>query len=158
MKNTVYKFTIEFYAGRVYNTTEEGRPDNGNKNVKQTIPQAFGFGIYRQLDIKLELDLHEWMPDLTFQYSTWQEAEKAIELCKKYKGVCPDTSEIKFENIGDIFKRAKKALSKYTEYRKIIVVTHVMVIKCFSSISSIPYCGILEIDFDESYPCSDYVF
>ena len=34
----------------------------------------------RQLDIKVELDLHEWMPDLTFKYSTYQEATKAAEL------------------------------------------------------------------------------
>ena len=113
----------------------------------------------RQLDIKVELDLHEWMPDLTFQYSTYKEAKKAGELCGEYRGICPDNCEIKFENVEDVFNRAKKALLRYMEFKKIIVVTHGVVMKQFIStswISSIPYCGMLEIDFDESYMHSEF--
>src|SRR4051812_3065826 len=42
----------------------------------------------RQLDIKIELDLHEWMCDLSFQYKSEEEALKIEEVCTKYKGVC----------------------------------------------------------------------
>ena len=110
----------------------------------------------RQLDIKIELDLHEWMPDLTFQYSTSQEAFKATELCKTYKGICPVGSEMLFENLQDVFDRAKTSLLRYIEHRKIIVVTHSMVMNRFVTSQHIPFCGIYEIDFDESYSCREF--
>ncbi len=110
----------------------------------------------RQLNIKVELDLHEWMPDLTFQYSTVQEAIKAGELCTAYKGICPADSDIKFESLESVFNRAKKAILQYSKYKKIIVVTHEMVMKRFAFESRIPFCGISEIDFDESFSCTEF--
>lgn len=60
----------------------------------------------RQLDIKIELDLHEWMPDLSFQYSSKEQASKANRLCIEQKGVYTGKSELKFENLEDVFCRA----------------------------------------------------
>ena len=105
----------------------------------------------RQLDIKIEVDLHEWMPDLSFRYSSREESLRASELCLEYKGVCPSDSKIKFENLEDVFKRAKKALLRYKKHEKIIVVTHCIVMRQFAFAPDIPFCGILEVDFDESF-------
>lgn len=110
----------------------------------------------RKLDIRVELDLHEWMPDLSFQYSSKEQASKINRLCIEQKGVCPDNSEVKFENLEDVFYRAKKALLKYSCYKKIIVVTHGIVIRRFAFESNIPFCGIKEIDFDESFACTEF--
>ncbi|QGQ96585.1 histidine phosphatase family protein [Paenibacillus psychroresistens] len=110
----------------------------------------------RQLGIKIELDLHEWMPDLSFQFKSIEEALIAEELCTKYKGVCPENSEMKFEDFENVFKRAKKALLRYSSYKKIIVVAHSIVICRFVPYPNIPYCGISEIDFDESYSCTEF--
>jgi len=107
----------------------------------------------RQLNIKIELDLHEWLPDLTFGFADKKSADNAVASFMKNKGACPDNSEVKYENIDDLFNRAKKALLKYIDYNKIIVVTHGMLMHRFVSISDIPYCGIYEIDFDESFTC-----
>lgn len=105
----------------------------------------------RRLDIKIEVDLHEWMPDLSFRYSSKEESVKASELCTEYKGVCPNDSEIKFENLEAVFTRAKNALLRYKKYKKIIVVTHGVVMCQFSFAAEIPFCGISEIDFNESF-------
>ena len=110
----------------------------------------------RRLDIKVELDLHEWMPDLTFQYASKEDASKANRLCIEHKGVCPDDSEIRFESLDRVFDRAKKALLRYSGYQKIIVVTHGIVMRRFAFAPDIPYCGIAEIDFDESFPCAEF--
>ncbi len=110
----------------------------------------------RQLSIKVELDLHEWMPDLSFRYSSNEEARKVNRLCIEQKGVCPDDSMIKFENLEDVFNRAKKALLRYNGYKKIIVVTHGIVMRRFVFEPNIPYCGILEVDFDESFSCTEF--
>ncbi len=110
----------------------------------------------RQLSIKVELDLHEWMPDLSFQYSSNEEARKANGFCIEQKGVCPEDSLIKFENLENVFCRAKRALLRYSGYKKIIVVTHGIVMRRFAFQPNIPYCGILEVDFDESFSCAEF--
>ena len=110
----------------------------------------------RQLNIKVEIDLHEWMPDLSFQFSTVQEAVQAAELFTEHKGICPPDSKVKFESLESVFTRAKKAILRYPEYKKIIVVTHGMVMRRFAFEAHIPFCGILEIDFDESFVGTEF--
>ena len=105
----------------------------------------------RQLNINVEIDLHEWMPDLSFRYSSKEESQKASELCTKHKGICIAGSEMKYENLIDVFNRVKNTLLRYSEYKKIVVVTHVVVMRQFSFAHKMPFCGILEIDFDESF-------
>jgi broad specificity phosphatase PhoE len=105
----------------------------------------------RQLDIQVELGLHEWMPDLSFQYSSKEEAGMASKLCSENKGVRPNGSKMNFENLEDVFNRAKAALLRYRQYTKIIVVAHGIVIQQFSFAREIPFCGISEIDFDDSF-------
>jgi len=106
----------------------------------------------RQLNIKIELDLHEWIRDLTFGCSN-KLAGKAIDMFMINKGICPDDSEIRYESIDDLFSRAKNSLLKYMDYEKIIVVTHGVLMHRFVSAESIPYCGIYEIEFNESFTC-----
>jgi len=111
----------------------------------------------RQLDIKVELGLHEWIPDLTFNFSPCEWAVKVIKLSKECKGVCPDNSDIQFENHTDLFNRAKRALMNYLDYKKIIVVTHGIVMRRFILTPVIHFCGIFEIDFDESFSCVEFM-
>jgi broad specificity phosphatase PhoE len=110
----------------------------------------------RRLNIEIEPDLHEWIPDLTFQYSSKEQASKARKLCFENRGVCPQDSEIRYESLENVFNRAKKALLRYNRYKKIIVVTHGMLIRRFVFDPDIPFCGISEIDFDESFSCTEF--
>ena len=113
----------------------------------------------RQLDIRVELDLQEWIPDLSFQLSSEEEILNAENLCTQYKGECPDDCEVKFEDFTSVFSRAKTALLRYSSYSKIIVVAHSahsVVIRRFVSYPNIPHCGIAEFDFDESCQCTEF--
>jgi len=110
----------------------------------------------RNLDIRVEIGLHEWIPDFSFQYSTEEDNVKAEELCTKFKGVCPKDCEIQFENFEDVFNRAKTALLQYSNYKKILVISHSVVIRRFVSYPNIPHCGIIEICFDESCVCTEF--
>ena len=110
----------------------------------------------RQLDIKVELNLHEWIPDLSFRNTSRKEAKEAARLCKEYNGVCRNDIGKKFENLENVFDRTKKVLLRYCKYKKIIVMTHEVVICRFSSKPDISFCGITEIYFDESFSCTDF--
>jgi len=142
------------------NASLDSRLDNADIIVSSPYTRALQTAAIisknRQLNIKIELDLHEWMPDLSFQYSSKEQASRANMLCIEHKGICSNDSEIKFENLEDVFKRAKKALLKYSNYKKIIVVTHGIVIRRFSFEPNIPFCGISEIDFDKSFLCTEF--
>lgn len=140
--------------------SQDGRLDNAELIVSSPYTRALQTAAIisknRQLNIKIELDLHEWLPDLTFQYSSKEQASKANRLCIESKGICSNDSVVKFENLEDVFRRAKNALLKYSEYKKIIVVTHGIVIRRFSFEPNIPFCGISEIDFDEFFRCTEF--
>ena len=110
----------------------------------------------RKLDIKVEVGLHEWIPDITYRYSTEEDNLIAEELCTKYKGVCPKDCEIQFENFQDVFDRAKTALLRHRNYKKLLVVSHSVVIRRFVSYPNIPHCGIVEFGFDESCVCTEF--
>jgi len=105
----------------------------------------------RNLNIQVELDLHEWLPDVTFQYSTYDDVKKAAGLCDENRGICPPDCEVLFENLEDVFTRVKNCLLKYKDYGKIIVVAHGVVMRQFGYEPEIQFCGVKEIDFDEHF-------
>jgi broad specificity phosphatase PhoE len=102
---------------------------------------------YKNLDIQIQVDLHEWLPDLSFRYSTEEESFKAHKALKAAKGHCPPDYTPPFESLESVFERAKKCLASYLGYDKIIVVSHAKVIRQFVKTPDIPYCGIRELDF-----------
>ena len=110
----------------------------------------------RQLNIKIELGIHEWIPDLTFGFCGKEFADKAYDMYAKNKGLCPEDSEIQYESADDLFNRAKNALLKYMDYNKIIVVSHGMLMHRFIPVPFIPFCGIHEINFNESFSCTPF--
>ncbi len=115
--------------------------------------------ISRHLDreIKIEIDLHEWMPDLTHQFSGADAAIEAARLCAVNRGKCPADSPIRYEELRAVFDRADRCLRKYLHCDKIAVVTHGMLIRQFAFQEKIPHCGISEIEYCENFPWSDRV-
>ena len=105
----------------------------------------------RNIPIEIELDLHEWLPDLTYTYPTDDLVVQAGQLMRGNKGICPTDSPIKFEELSAVFKRANACLQKYLGHKKIAVVCHAVVIRQFFFVKDIPFCGIFEIDFDEKF-------
>jgi broad specificity phosphatase PhoE len=124
--------------------------------LTRTMQTAAIISKIRQLDIRVELDLQEWISNLSFQYSSEEEIMEAERLCTQYKGVRPDNCKIEFENFEDVFSRAKDVLFRYSNYKKIIVVSHSVVIRRFVSYPRLPLCGIAEIDFNESLLCTEF--
>ena len=103
------------------------------------------------LEIKIETDLHEWLPDLSFQYNTKVYSINAAKECTQYKGACPAGAQDAWEDLSAVANRAYRALSPYGAYRKIIVVSHGVVMRQFVFQRQIPYCGILETEFDSNF-------
>jgi broad specificity phosphatase PhoE len=104
-----------------------------------------------QLDINIELDIHEWLPDLTFNYASDDIVKIAGKECTECKGEYTEDNKRNWEKLSTVANRAFKSLEKYLDYDKIIVVTHGIVMRQFKFQYNIPYCGIIEVDFDKDY-------
>jgi broad specificity phosphatase PhoE len=110
-----------------------------------------------QLDINIELDIHEWLPDLTFNYDNDDIVKVAAKECTTYKGEYTDADPRNWEKLSTVADRAFKSLEKYLCHDKIIVVTHGVVMRQFKFQPSIPYGGLMEIDFDKDFKWCGWV-
>lgn len=109
------------------------------------------------LDINIELDLHEWLPDLTYSYSSDEVVKVAASECTILKGEYSEEDKRTWEKISTVANRAIKSLEKYLDHEKIIVVAHGVVMRQFKFLVEIPYCGILEVDYDRDFKWAGWI-
>ncbi len=108
------------------------------------------FFVSKELNLSIigEVDLHEWLPDLSFNYNTKalisENFDKAIE---EYKNPSQDIQE--FEVMRDVKKRVLNVLKKYLDYNKVIVVAHEGVMHSLSRMRHY-FCTTYSIDLDEN--------
>lgn len=105
------------------------------------------------LNIVVEVDLREWTPDLTYQFSTPEEACVAADEYMLRNGVCAWDRQPPWENAADMFRRAVKCLAPYSEkYDKIVVVGHSMVMQQFIPFARIRFCSVWQVPLPEKMP------
>lgn len=90
------------------------------------------------LNLKVEIDLMEWIPDKTYMYDDYS---RVVEWRKHYdenngKNTYPEDN---FEEKSEIVTRVNNVLKNYTNYSKIIIVTHGMVINALTGINKPTY-------------------
>ena len=109
----------------------------------------------------METDLHEWIPDTTFQYQDSDQVHLASQERIRFRGKRTDDCKYAWEEPEHVAERAYRCLRKYLRYDKLIVVTHFVVMSQFVFNENLGFCGVLEVDFDEDYqwpgfagPCS----
>ena len=86
------------------------------------------------IDIEIDIDLHEWLPDKTFQYRSSQESFDFYHDFEINKGIYPYDTERKWETEKSVKCRMENAIQRYLHYKKIIVVSHGIVIEALSGI------------------------
>ena len=104
-----------------------------------------------QLDITVEIDLHEFLPDKTFQFRSKEELDVLFTDFSDCFCSYPTGETRKWETIDMMSERLVKTLQKYLSYDKIIIVTHAMLMHRLIAYGHIPNCHIAEVDFDEDF-------
>jgi broad specificity phosphatase PhoE len=93
------------------------------------------------LEVVVEHDLHEWLPDLNPNLDV--DGQKAFELYMKNKGMVDKEFSFNYETYEAIKKRIELVLIKYTSYDKVIVVSHGIAISSVTHFDDIiEHCGI----------------
>lgn len=110
------------------------------------------------LDIKVEMDLHEWMPDTTFQYSTFSECLELNKDFDRHKGVYPEGETRKWESVETLRNRVRAVLNQYVHYDQVIVVCHGMVIRTLKYQENIAPGELIELEYAINDPDAEYVF
>ena len=97
--------------------------------------------------VRVETNLHEWAPDLTFQYSFTPEREAEIRaLTNEFfsgDGERPQHSKYHYESLSEVRHRVLDVLDRYLTYKKVIVVCHGIVMNALTAFKDhVEYCGV----------------
>ncbi|MFD2618383.1 histidine phosphatase family protein [Terrilactibacillus laevilacticus] len=84
-----------------------------------------------RLDIQVETDLHEWLPDTTFRYKGPEHFLELMKEVNKFGGEHNGACQYKWESYSSVKRRVTDVLKMYSDYNSIVVVTHGIVIRQF---------------------------
>jgi broad specificity phosphatase PhoE len=110
------------------------------------------------IEIKVEMELHEWMPDLTFQYGSLPECLELTREFNKYKGVYPEGETKRWESLNSLRARARSVADKYAVYNKVILVCHGMLMRTLTYAEKIEPGEIIECRYEIGQPDAVYSF
>ena len=100
------------------------------------------------LKIHVEVDLHEWEPDKTNQYTTSEEAFALTKEFNLYKGKYPEGQRMKWETLDEVRKRIRSVADKYASYDKVIFVGHGMAFRTLAYIEQMKPAEIIECTYE----------
>ena len=111
------------------------------------------------LDIRVEVDLHEFIPDKTFQRKGAEENRLLHEDFLRFKGEYPAGETRRWETISEIIQRTKPVLDRYVDqgYEKIMFVTHGGVIRRYTGIAHIAHCEVCEVEYSKAFECFGWI-
>ena len=111
------------------------------------------------LDLRVEIDLHEFIPDQTFQLKGAEENKLLHEDFLRCKGEYPSGEKRKWETIMEIVERTKPVFDRYAEagYDKIMVVAHGGVIRRYTGVADIAHCEVCEVEYSKNFSCFGWV-
>ncbi len=111
------------------------------------------------LDIKVEVDIHEFIPDKTFQVKGEEENKILHKDFIQCMGEYPAGETRRWETITEIIHRTRPVFDKYVDlgYERIIVVSHGGVIRRYTGAGFIAHCEAREVDYAKDFTCFGWV-
>ncbi len=103
------------------------------------------------IDIEVNFDLHEWLPDTTFSFDSIQKLDEIVSDYKLNNGVYPKGEKKNWEDKQSIEDRVRKVFKKYSDYNNVVIVTHGMVIQTIlNKTEGIKHCEIIKYNLNEN--------
>ncbi len=89
---------------------------------------------YIKVQFRVEFDLHEWVPDMNFQWRSLAEVDKLYSEFKYYKGEWPSGTTLLWETVPHMRQRAYNTLRKYLDYQRILVICHGQLMRAITGV------------------------
>ncbi len=104
------------------------------------------------IDLTVETDLHEWLPDLTYTYR-YQDLQALHDDSYACRGEYPPGQTRRWEAISAVTARIRPIFLHYEQagYQKIIAVSHGGVIRRFTGQFDVAYCSPYIIEFTPAF-------
>lgn len=104
------------------------------------------------LPLAVEVDLHEWIPDLTYRDNGSENAALHEDFWR-CEGVYPPGERRRWETIEQIIARIDPVFRRYDRagYQKIAVVAHGGVIRRLTGDNKVPYCKPFSVQYTEGF-------
>ena len=102
----------------------------------------------KALDVPMhvEFDLHEWLPDLTFRFESFEPVQRAIEERNQHGNEWPTGETRTWEPFSQVRKRVRAVLERYTSAARVLVVCHHTVIMACTG-EKLPLAGSISWQF-----------
>lgn len=99
------------------------------------------------LEIRVEVDLHEWSPDSAHEETMLEHiADERYREYAELRGIHPSDRDVRWESAADVIARVQGVLDRYREYDKVAVVCHGVVIERVIGQDGIKYCTPYTVD------------
>jgi broad specificity phosphatase PhoE len=79
---------------------------------------------YLQVPFRIEFDLHEWVPDVNFQWHSLTEVNNLLAEFKHYNGEWPPGMVLPWETTTHMRQRAFNVFRKYLAYKRVLAICH----------------------------------
>jgi broad specificity phosphatase PhoE len=93
--------------------------------------------------VEVELDLHEWVPDLTQQWSGGEEPRRASEEAARLGGEWPPGEQRAWEPHSSVRHRVGAVLDRYDDRGLVAVVCHSGVIEAMTGVRVTTPCSVV---------------
>ncbi|WP_207942255.1 hypothetical protein DOK78_000653 [Enterococcus sp. DIV2402] len=112
----------------------------------RTMQTALEITRFKEIPVCVELLLHEWLPDKT-GYKFENPEQMKVAYHDYLKGT--KTSDLEFETKEEVYQRVASVFQHYKNagYTCIACVTHAEVIRVFTKVERVKYCGIYEMAY-----------
>ena len=116
--------------------------------------------ISREIDkeIVVEPELHEWIVDKTNSITSSEEVAMLGKEFQEYRGVYPESKEMRWETLSSLRSRIKHVADKYADYDKVIIVGHGMAFRVLKYIENIAPGEIVECEYEKRQEDCEYAF
>ncbi|MDO3410852.1 histidine phosphatase family protein [Saccharibacillus sp. CPCC 101409] len=98
------------------------------------------------LELKVEYDLREWQPDLTFEYDSEERMRELRDDYNRSGGAYPDGERRLWESRSALLRRINGVLERYSDRGKVIVAGHGTLFGTLIGRADIALAEIVEYD------------
>ena len=108
--------------------------------------------------VEVDIDLHEWIPDMNNLYKTSEESFAFAHEFTRFKGEYPPGEKFRWETLSHMRQRMRRVVDKYSDYKKVIFVGHGMAFRCLTYIEKMSPAEIIECVYQKGQAECEYSF
>lgn len=110
------------------------------------------------IDVEVDIDLHEWIPDRDNLYTTSEESFALAHEFTKWKGEYPPGSRFRWETLTSMRQRMRRVADRYSDFNRVIFIGHGMVFRCLTYIEEMRPGEIIECVYQKGQAECEYSF